>query len=516
VNGEGVPKSVKPTNTYDFIVVGAGTAGCVIAARLSENATTRVLLLEAGGATPLPASAVPPAWPSLLATESCWGDSTTVQTATGRSVPLPRGRGIGGSSAVNAMVFARGHRASYDRWETVGATGWGFDDLLPYFKRTETAAGGDPALRGVDGPLRVGPASPPNVVLTACLLAAVQSGYARARDISGGLEVGFGPVDLNIHDGWRQSAADAYLTGALDRPNLDFVADATVHRLCIKNGRCTGVDYTTGDGTASSRVSAAEVVLAAGAVGSPQVLLQSGIGPPSHLADVGIDVTLGLPGVGENLHDHPLAAIAYRATVAVPPPHLNYCEVIGLVQSDTASDGPDVQMLFVDGSMGSLPLPGLSTSDHGYGICVSVLQPYSRGTVRLSRSGGAPLIDPNYFGDDRDMRTMLAGLRLARRIGAADALAAWRSAEAAPGPDVADDEALRDFVKSTFTTYFHPVGTCAMGTTDMSVVDSELRVRGMLGVRVADASVMPSIPSNNTNATVYAIAERGAELIGRG
>jgi choline dehydrogenase len=515
MNFGGEPKSSTSTNTYDFIIVGAGTAGCVIAARLSENTKTRVLLLEAGSAIPLPASAIPPAWPALLATDSSWGDSTTVQAATGRSVPLPRGRGIGGSSAMNAMVFARGHRASYDRWETVGATGWGFDDLLPYFKRSETT-GGDPALRGVDGPLRVAPASPPNVVLAACLLAAVHSGYGRATDISGGLEVGFGPVDLNISGGRRQSAADAYLNDALHRPNLDFVADAFAHRLCIQNGRCTGVEYSAGGGTTTLRVAAGEVVLTAGAIGSPQLLLQSGIGPPAHLREVGIDVALDLPGVGENLHDHPFAAISYRAEVAVPAAQFNYCEIIGLVESDSASEGPDLQVLFVDASLGSLPLPGLSVSEHGYGICVSVLQPFSRGTVRLSGSNVAgPLIDPNYFGDDRDMRTMLAGLRLARRIGTADALAAWCGAEVAPGPDVAGDEALRDYVRNTFSSYFHPVGTCAMGNTEMSVVDSELRVHGIRGLRVADASVMPSITSNNTNATVYAIAERAAELIGR-
>ena len=223
-----------PTNTYDFIVVGAGTAGCVIAARLSENAGARVLLLEAGGATASPASGVPAAWPMLLATESAWGDSTVVQAAPEKAMPFIRGRGIGGSSAINAMMFARGHRACYDSWEQAGATGWGFDALLPYFKRSETAVGGDPALRGVNGPLLVAPPNPPNELATAGLSASAESGYARATDVSGGLEIGFGLVDLNIVDGQRQSAADAYLTPALHRANLDFVADAVVHRLWIE------------------------------------------------------------------------------------------------------------------------------------------------------------------------------------------------------------------------------------------------------------------------------------------
>ena len=500
--------------TYDFVVVGAGSAGCVMAARLSEDTSARVLLLEAGGATPQPLSAIPPAWPALLTGESSWGDTTTVQSATGTAVPIPRGRGIGGSSAINAMLMARGHPSSYEKWEKAGATGWGFDDLLPYFKRSETAAGGDPELRGVDGPLVVAPANPLHELFSACLTAAVQTGYDRVNDVTGGLEVGFGSVDLNIVDGRRQSAADAYLAPALHRPNLDFVSDAMVHRVLIEDGCATGVEYRTGRGALVSVASAREVVLTAGAIGSPQLLMQSGIGPKAHLREVGVEVVLDLPGVGANLHDHPTALLVYRAAIPVPAAVNNHAEVMGVMHSEWASAAPDLQVVFVDAvaEMAGVDVP----VDNGYTVGVSLMQPVSRGTVRLSVPDGstAPRIDPNYFGDDRDMRTMIAGLRLAREIGQAGALAAWRREEVAPGSDVTDEEALRAYVKSSFISYYHPVGTCAMGNTALSVVDSELRVRDIGGLRVADASVMPSIPSNNTNATVYAIAERAAELIG--
>jgi choline dehydrogenase len=450
----------------------------------------------------------------MIGTSADWGDSTTVQPATGSSVRLVRGRGIGGSSATNAMVFVRGHWASYTAWENVGAKKWGFDDLLPYFKRSETAVGGDPALRGDSGPMRVGPIDPLHPVIAAGLDAASECGHRMATDVSSGLEIGFGPTFQNIAEGRRLTAADAYLMPALSRPNLDFVADAIVHQLRIANGRCAGVEYSTGTATSMSTVCSGDVVLTAGTIGSAQLLMLSGIGPQAHLGDVGIEVRLDLPGVGANLHDHVMAPVVYKSTRPMPPNcGSGHGEAIGLIQTEHADDGPDVQLLFIDST--GIGLPGDDGSVVGYVIAAAVMQPYSRGRVLLStpHAGSLPIIDPNYFGDDRDLRTMVTALRLARQIGNGGAYDEWREAEAAPGPANDGDNALRAFAKAAFQSYFHPVGTCAMGDTDMSVVDSELRVHGISGLRIADASVMPSIPSANTAATVYAIAERAAEMI---
>jgi len=502
------------SNSYDFIVVGAGAAGCVIASRLSEQPSTNVLLIEAGSATPPRASAVPQLWPSMIGSSADWGDSTTVQSATGSSVRLVRGRGIGGSSATNGMMFVRGHRSSYAKWENVGAKSWGYDDLLPYFKRSETAVGGDPALRGDSGPMKIAEIHPLHPVIAAGLDAAFQCGYRRATDISGGLEVGFGPTFQNIAGGKRISAADAYLIPALSRPNLEFVAEATVHRIRIENGRCTGVEYSTGDGTSISLAVSGEVVLAAGTIGSAQLLMLSGVGPQQHLRDVGVEVTLDLPGVGSNFHDHVMAPVAYSSARSMPPSSSGHGEAIGLIETEHAVDGPDAQLLFIDST--GIGLPGDDGRVVGYVIAASVMRPFSRGSVRLSGpdAGDRPIVDPNYFGDARDLSTLVGALRVARRIGGASAYEPWRSAEAAPGPAAGDDDALGNFAKAAYQSYFHPVGTCAMGDTDMSVVDSELRVHGISGLRIADGSVMPSIPSANTAATVYAIAERAAELIG--
>jgi choline dehydrogenase len=499
----------RSVNEYDYIIVGAGVAGSVLAARLSEG-NARVLLLEAGSGSPPPNGSVPQAWPMLSTTTWNWGESSTPQFHTTRSVPVPRGRGVGGSSLINAMIFMRGHRANYDAWEHMGAKGWGFDDLLPYFKRSETASGHDPTVRGTDGPIIVAPADPPNEVLSACLTAAVESGYRRATDISSGLEVGFGPVDLNIIWGRRQSAADAYLWPSVGRINLDLITNVVVRQLLFEGNRCVGIEYGASVGDDVAVAHADEVILTAGTIGSPQLLMESGIGPQSHLRAVGIDPRLDLPGVGTNLQDHAWVMVAYRAARSIPPAQHNHGEITGLIRSGPG-EAPDLQLVFGDSA--GPEFVGFEGVENGYVIAVCMVQPYSRGTVRLAGRHGSLRIDPNYFSDDRDMQTMIRGVRIAREIGMAHALDEWRAEEVSPGPAADDDAALRAFINANFGSYTHLVGTCAMGDTNLSVVDEHLRVHGVRGLRVADASVIPTVPSTNTAATVYAVAERAADMI---
>ena len=329
------------------------------------------------------------------------------------------------------MNFLRGHRSSYDAWAASGATGWQFADLLPYFRRTERAAKRDPQIRGTDGPLTVSVPAERNPVAAACVAAAVQVGYPRADDVSGGLEEGFGWCDHTITDGVRQSVADAYLRPILDRPNLDVVTDALVHRLRLEGGRCTGVDYSVGNSMISAECSG-EVVVTAGTIGSAQLLLLSGIGQAEHLREVGVDVVHDLPGVGANLHDHPLAMVTYNARRSVPAMPVNPLgEALGLVRSALALDAPDLQILFI-----SVPVrpPVLAGPPVGYTIAFSAMTPRSRGSLRLTSADAtvAPLVDPNYLADDHDVATMIDGLRLAREIGSAECLTPWRGEEGLP------------------------------------------------------------------------------------
>ena len=480
---------------YDFIVVGGGTAGCVIAARLSEDPAVQVLLVEAGAREPV--QAVPSAWPTLLGTTADWGDLTVVQRATGTRIYSPRGRGLGGSSSINGLAFVRGHSSSYDAWVGQGAEGWGFDDLLPYFKRSENIERRDASLRGRGGPMKVAPVTERNPLVEACVDAAVELGYERAADIGSGLETGVGFFDNSIANGARLSAADAQ-----------------VYRLRVHRDRCVGVDYANGN-TVTSVDCSREVVLTASAFGSPQLLLLSGIGPGDHLRELGIDVVLDLPGVGANLHDHVQSSITYRARRPVPLIACNpTAEALTLIRSEPTPSIPDLQLLFAATPYHAPELTGPEMGA-GYSIVFSAMNPHSRGTLRLASADPTmpPLVDTNYYGDERDITTMAKGLEITRSVGESKALSDWRDAEALSGPSVADAANIRNYLFKNLLAYFHYTGTCRIGTDDMAVVDPELRLRGISGLRVADASVMPSVPAGNTNATVYAIGERAADIL---
>jgi choline dehydrogenase len=499
---------------FDYVVVGGGSAGCVIAARLSEDPQNRILLLEAGAANGPANIAVPPAWPSLIGSEVDWGYATVQQPAAGGFARrYPRGKVLGGSSSINGMSFIRGHRSDYDEWAASGAAGWGYQDLLPFFKRSETTESGDRAYRGTHGPMRVAPARHASPLSYAFIDAAVGVGYQRSEDLNGQDQEGICWWDLNIVDGYRQSAADAYLRPVLDRPNLTVVTNALVHRLVLADGRCGGVNYSVG-GETRQVYPQGETILSAGSIGSAQLLLLSGIGPAEHLRAVGIDVVADLPGVGANLHDHPLAGVIYTAAQPLPPTQNNHGEVVAAVRTTPDLAAPDVQVLLIDLPYHPPWMPGPAV---GYTIAFAVMHTHSRGSVRLASADPAspPLIDPNYFGDDRDMAGMLTALRVAREIGSSPAFDDWRDEEALPGPDLQDETELRDYLRRDTDPYYHTVGTCRIGTDPAAVVDPQLRVRGIDRLRVADASVIPTVPGANTHATVLAIAERASTLFGQ-
>jgi choline dehydrogenase len=525
---------------YDYIIVGAGSAGCVLASRLSENPDARVLLLEAGPPDAADEIHIPAAVNLLFKSAYDWDFQTTPQDrAGGRAVYWPRGKVLGGSSSINAMIYIRGSRVDYDTWrDDYGCEGWGFTDLLPYFLRAEANSRGASAYHGASGPLSVQDLRYKSDLTGAFISAAKNSGQRVNDDFNGPSQDGVGYYQVTQRGGRRWSAADAYLHPAMGRPNLTVQTDALVTGLVIEGDRATGVRYLR-RGVEELATAEAEVIVSAGAIGSPQLLLLSGIGPAAHLREHDIPVLADSPGVGGNLSDHPVVTAIWSAPRSkslwemsgprnlarwqmthTGPMTTNVAEAGGFVRTDPALPAPDIQwhvlpVPFVNGGLAD-------PSSRALSVLVTLVSVGSRGRIRLRSADPRhkPAIDPAYLSDTADFDPLIRGIALARQFAAARPLGRILKQELAPGPELRTESDLREWVRNDLNTLYHPVGTCAMGGDGRvaaskltSVVDTELRVRGIAGLRVVDASVMPTVPRGNTNAPTIAIAERAADLI---
>ncbi|MEU7484204.1 GMC family oxidoreductase N-terminal domain-containing protein [Streptomyces sp. NPDC042319] len=502
---------VEPRTEHDFVVVGAGSAGSVIVRRLLD-AGHSVHVLEAGPVDSDERVHSPQGWPQLLQSPLDWAVMTVPQKhANDRPLYWPRGKVLGGSSSLNGMIYIRGHRSDYDAWAYAGCPGWDWDSVLPLFKRSEDHVDGESAWHGKGGPLPVSRIAEPHPTAAAFVEAAVALGHERTDDFNGDTMAGVGFNHATIRDSRRMSAWQSFAVPVRDNPRLTVTTGAHVHRVLLDGGRAIGVEYASG-GDLHRAYAAAEVVLSGGVIGSAQTLLLSGIGPAAHLREVGIDVAVDLPGVGENLHDHLLVSNVYEASRPLPPGRANLLESQLFTATDPRRPGPDLQPVFLHlvYPAESYPVP-----EHGYTIAPGIVRPLSRGTLRLASAAPetAPLVDPNVLAERYDLEAMVDAVELCREIGGQRAFDAWRKAELAPGPEARTRDDLREFVRRAVGTYHHQVGTCRMGQDSLAVVDPELRVRGVQGLRVADASVMPSVPSGNTNAPTIMVGEKASDLL---
>jgi len=525
---------------YDYVIAGAGSAGCVLASRLSENPEVRVLLLEAGPPDTADEIHIPAAVNLLFQTAYDWNFQTVPQDrAGGRSIYWPRGRVLGGSSSINAMIYIRGNRHDYDSWrDDYGCEGWGYTDLLPYFLRAESNSRGASAYHGAAGPLSVQDLKFKSSLTGAFLSAARNCGVPANDDFNGPNQDGVGYYQVTQKAGRRWSAADAYLKPAADRPNLTVQTDALVTGIEIEGGRATGVRYLR-RGAEELAEAGSEVIVCGGVIGSPQLLMLSGIGPADHLREHDIAVVADSPGVGSNLSDHPVVTAMWSAPKTrslwekagpanlarwqmthTGPMTTNIAEAGGFSRTDPALPAPDIQwhvlpVPYLDGGLADPASRALS-------VLITLVAVGSRGKIRLRSSDPRhkPLIDPSYLSDLADLDPLVAAVGMAREFAAARPLSRQLKSEMAPGTDVRTDAELREWIRGNLSTLYHPVGTCAMGGDSRlaaskltSVLDTELRVRGVDALRVVDASVMPTVPRGNTNAPTIAIAERAADLI---